>query len=209
MSPTLDEASDPGPAAGLAASPRQRALARLAASRARLRAQVLPGPAPGPGTPEGREPGLRTWWRLLRRQWRHTPLGLALWSWADAWWRRQPLATAAELGAAELRATVLPVVRRHPLAALAGAALLGGVLVASRRWLWARAARGAGMWRGHLGAWAWRQARDPAVQLLLMSWVQQLAASRSAAGAQAAPAPLHPSPGPGPAAPPAPPAAGD
>lgn len=205
MSPTQDEASDPGSSAGLAASPRQQALARLTASRARLRAQVLPGPARGPGTPEGREPGLRTWWRLLRRQWGHTPLGLALWSWADAWWRRQPLATAAELGAAELRATVLPVVRRHPLAALAGAALLGGALVASRRWLWAWAGRRAGVWRGSLGAWVWRQARDPAAQLLLMSWIQQMAAQRPAADAQAARASA---PDPEPVAPSPPPAAG-
>lgn len=201
MSPAQDTATEPGPAGGLAATPRQRALARLTESRARLRAQILPGPAQGLGAPEGRGPGLRTWWRFLRRQLGHTPMGLAVWSWAEAWWRRQPLAAAAELGAAELRATVLPAVRRHPVVALAGAALLGGALVASRRWLWAWAGRRAGVWRGSLGAWAWRQARDPAVQLLLLNWVQQMAASRSAAGAEPAQAPRASSPGPEPVTP--------
>lgn len=205
MSPVQDKATEPGPPGGSAATPRQRALARLTESRARLRAQILPGPAQGLGAPEGHGPGLRTWWRFLRRQLGRTPMGQAVWSWAQAWWRRQPLATAAELGAAELRATVLPVVRRHPVAALAGAALLGGALVASRRRLWAWAGRRAGAWRGSLGAWVWRQARDPAAQLLLMSWIQQMAAPRPAADAQAA---GTSPPAPEPAAPSAPPAAG-
>ena len=205
MSPAQDTAAEPDPAGGLAATPREQALARLTASRARLRAQVLPGPAQGFGAPEGRGPGLRTWWRFLRRQLGHTPMGLAVCSWAEAWWRRQPMAAAAELGAAELRATVLPVVRRHPAAALAGAALLGGALVASRRWLWAWAGRRAGTWRGSLGAWVWRQARDPAAQLLLLSWIQQMATPQPAADARAAGASP---PAPEPAAPSAPPAAG-
>lgn len=174
-------APTPGARGGLApaeaVTPRQQALARLAASRARLRAQALPAAHDGAAADTG--PGLRVWWRLLRRQLGHTPLGLAVVSWLDAWWQRQPLAAAAELGSAELRATVLPMVRRHPVAALAGAAALGAVLVASRRWLWAWAGRRAGAWRGSLGGWVWAQARDPAVQLLVMAWLQQLAAART------------------------------
>lgn len=196
----------PAAAAGMdgPATPRQQALARLAASRARLRAQALPdAAADAAGGADGR--GLRPWWRLLRRELGHTPLGLAALAWVERWWQRQPLAAAAQQGADEFRAAVLPVVRRHPLAALTGAMLLGGALVASRRWWWGWAGRRAGTWRGSLGAWVWRQARDPAAQLLLMSWIQQMATPRPAADARAAGASP---PAPEPAAPSAPPAAG-
>lgn len=176
----------PAAAAGMNGplTPRQQALARLAASRACLRAQALPdAAADAAGGADGR--GLRPWWRLLRREWGRTPLGLAALAWVERWWQRQPLAAAAQQGAEEFRAVVLPVVRRHPLAALAGAALLGGALVASRRWWWGWAGRRAGSWRGSLGAWVWRQASDPAVQLLLLGWIQQFSAARSAASAPA------------------------
>ena len=179
----------PATAAGMdgPATPRQQALARLAASRARLRAQALPdAAADAAGGVDGR--GLRPWWRLLRRELGRTPLGLAALAWVERWWQRQPLAAAAQQGAEEFRAAVLPVVRRHPLAALAGAMLLGGALVASRRWWWGWAGRRAGTWRGSLGAWVWRQASDPAVQLLLLGWIQQFSAARSAASAASAPA---------------------
>ncbi|WP_022979890.1 hypothetical protein [Ideonella sp. B508-1] len=162
-------------------TPRQQALARLAASRARLRAQALPDAAADAAGGGGR--GLRPWWRLLRRELGRTPLGLAAMAWVERWWQRQPLAAAAQQGAEEFRTAVLPVVRRHPLAALAGAALLGGALVASRRWWWGWAGRRAGHWRGSLGAWVWRQASDPAVQLLLLGWIQQFSAARAAASA--------------------------
>jgi len=76
----------------------------------------------------------------------------------------------------------------HWRVALAGATLLGGALVASRRWWWGWAGRRAGSWRGSLGAWVWRQASDPAVQLLLLGWIQQFSAARSAASAASAPA---------------------
>lgn len=191
--PTTDDTGPP-------ATPRLRALARLASTRARLRAQVLPARRSGAVSDEddglaGAGQALRTWWRFLRRQLGHTPVGLAVLSWLENWWQRQPLAAAAEMGATELRATVLPLVRRHPLAAMASAALVGGALVASRRWLWAWAGRRARVWPAAMGSWVWHQARDPAIQLLLMAWLQRLMASRpeaaEAPGAPA-PAPAHP-----------------
>ncbi|MCO5978138.1 hypothetical protein [Ideonella oryzae] len=182
QSPAPVATPESGANGGAAVTARQQALARLTASRSRLRAQVVPARHAGRAGDASDGLGLRIWWRFLRRELGQTPVGLAALSWIERWWQRQPLSTAAELGAAELRATVLPVVRRHPVVALAGAALLGGALVASRRWLWSWAGRRAGAWRGSLGAWVWRQARDPAVQLLVMAWLQQMAAARPQAG---------------------------
>ncbi len=52
------------------------------------------------------------------------------------WWSQHPLHASASLAGAAARSALVPLVRRHPAAVLAVAALAGAVLVRSRAWRW-------------------------------------------------------------------------
>ena len=195
------------PAAALPAAnptPLDAALAGLADSRARLRAELSPPLDAGPGRVDGQgRPQAGRWPQSLGALWRRGRRALQAWPVADLaagllqdWWQHHPWRNTSEELAEAARLAVLPLVRRHPLRALLGAAAIGALLVAARAWRWpplrpARppAARGAGHW---LAA----QLAKPAVQTALLSALMLLVKQWSERGAAAA-APM-PSPVPSP-----------
>lgn len=141
---------------------RAAALARLEASRAHLRAALVPTDAPSHDAP------MQAPARLLRHALRR-------------WWRHQPWAAALRVGGAELRNAIVPVLRQHPLTSLAAAAALGAALVLTRQALWRLIAGQARPLTGSVGTWMWQQASSPAVQAALLAWLAQPARGGAAA----------------------------
>ncbi len=54
----------------------------------------------------------------------------------DLWWSKQPLRGMAKAAAGGVKAVLQPVAQRHPLALVACAFALGGVIALSRPWRW-------------------------------------------------------------------------
>lgn len=177
---TLPEAGNSVPAL-LERSPIDSAQARLAASRSRLRLALMP---PDPDSAQahasgtGRKPHrLGAMWRAWRRSMHSWPVvDLAL-DTAQTWWQRQPLRPVGELLAAELRATALPLVRKHPLATVVAAGALGVLLVAGRPWRWPLVAKQMHRAPHHVGNWLTRQLGSASVQAsligMLMVWARR------------------------------------
>ncbi len=137
------------------------ALQRLHASRGQLTAALQPGA----NTPS---PMLGMAWVALR-----------------AWWQQQPFATAVRLLAGELSAQAAPLLRRHPLAVVAAAALLGSVFVAVRPWR---------LLRVQLGRWVLAQATSAPVLGTLAAMLATLVRSTAAQASAAAPPAEGPAP---------------
>jgi hypothetical protein len=53
------------------------------------------------------------------------------------WWARHPLHSSGVLAGDVVRTVLRPVAQRHPIALVAGAAVLGAALIWSRPWRWA------------------------------------------------------------------------
>ena len=53
-----------------------------------------------------------------------------------AWWERQPLNTSVHVAEAAASAAITPLVRRHPVVVLGGAAVAGAAVVWARPWRW-------------------------------------------------------------------------
>jgi len=162
-----------------APSPRQLALQRIGASRIQLRQQLLQLPrsedAAGASAPLRLPRQLRLLWRGLRRQLRGSPLaGLALLA-VQNWWQHHPWRSTGELVVRELNTSLLPVVRRHPLAAAAVAGGLGLMLVKTRPWRWALVRRQARPLPGRVLNWVFRQLSQAPAQALLSSLMMLLA----------------------------------
>lgn len=166
---------------GVNTSPIDSAQARLVASRARLRVALIP---PDPyATPDGAHGAQRkahrlgARWRAWRRSMHGWPLvDVALHS-AQTWWQRQPLRPVGELLATELRASALPLVRKHPLITVVAAGALGVLLVAGRPWRWPVVAKQVHRAPHRLGNWLVRQLGNASVQAsligMLMLWARQ------------------------------------
>lgn len=160
----------------------QAAQQALAASRQQLRQALLPGlPDTGP------QASARPW--AWRRFWRRTagwPLpGLARDA-LRAWWRQQSWHATGSALVLQARDGMLPLLRRHPLQAVAIAGALGAGLVALRPWQWPWLRRQARQLPGQLSLWAWAQFNTPQVQTALaglLAW----AAQGSGGGGGAAP----------------------
>ena len=162
-------------------TPIDTAQARLAVSRARLRLALMP---PDPDSAQanaggvGRKPHrLGAMWRSWRRSMHGWPLvDLAL-DTAHTWWQRQPLRPVGELLAVELRATALPLVRKHPLITVAAAGALGVLLVAGRPWRWPLVTRQMHRAPHRVGSWLTRQLGNASVQAsligMLMVWARR------------------------------------
>ena len=189
-------------------TPLDAALARLAASRARLRAELSPPPDGAPGRFDGQgQAQAGRWPTSLAALWRRGRRALQAWPVADLaaallqdWWQRHPWRGTAEELAEAARHAVLPLVRRHPLSALLGATALGALLVVARAWRWPalRPARPAPA--RSAGHWLAAQLAKPAVQTALLSalmlvvkqWSNPGAASASSARAPASASPEPP-----------------
>lgn len=161
-----------------------RALARLQASRQRLRRELLPDvDRPGLGEAGG-GPALPRRLRAMFRHWRyrlrHAPLaGMALTAF-QTWWHEHPLRVPGEALGTELRSAVVPMVRRHPVATVLIAGAAGAALVAWRPWRWPVVARQIKPIPRGFGRWVMRQLSQPAVQTMLAAWLMS-AVGRGAA----------------------------
>ncbi len=165
---------------------RQIALDRLAASRLRLRDQLLDV---SPSREDHREPGmlplprrLRALWRSARRQLRGSPLALMAVGSLQSWWQRHPWRVTGELLARELHGALTPAVRRHPLAAALLAGGLGLALMRCRPWRWPLVANQFRPLPGRIGHWLMHQLTQAPGQALLSSlllWVSANADTRS------------------------------
>jgi hypothetical protein len=86
---------------------------------------------------------------LLDRLRDHPVVGVAV-EMVNSWWTRHPLHPVASFAEDAVREHVAPVVRRHPLAVVAGAVAVGALVVWFRPWRWlagtARAAGSASHW---------------------------------------------------------------
>lgn len=161
------------------------ALARLAASREQLKYELLPP------THEEHAPGplprrVQALWRWLRRRLAGSPvLDMAVQT-AQHWWQAHPWRATSELVAQELRASAVPVIRRHPLAAMLAAAGLGAALMIWKPWRWGLVRRQLRPLPRHAGRWLLRQLMQPSVQAMLAGLLVSAGLGRAAQQASAA-----------------------
>ncbi|MFT3818256.1 MAG: hypothetical protein QM750_11590 [Rubrivivax sp.] len=179
----------PAPAAAGAIEaddPRQRALARLAASRQQLQAAWLPRPAAAPG---GRGPRrLAAIWRHWRRQWAGNAVAGPVFEAVADWWRANPWRAAGAAVAEELHHSLTPLVRRHPLASVALVAAAAGAVAAARPWRWPLVAQQLRPLPGRAARWLLRQLSRAPLQSLIVGAVL------AGGGAAAASAPAQDEP---------------
>lgn len=188
-----------GQSAGLSTDDRVAlALLRLQQSRAQLRAAMLPPPdtaATGPGSAFPRR------WRALWRAWtRRGPLS-GLSAVADSaagalrgWWRSQPWHSTTEWAGRAVLGEAAPLVRRHPLLAVALGAGLGAAVVLAKPWRWQALTRRVRPMGGSLLRWTLAQLSQVPVQMALAGLLAQFVGDRArgqaaTGGAGDAPAP--------------------
>lgn len=148
------------------------ALARLNTSRSRLRQELLPAAASAAGADAGNAGrALPRRWRVLLRHWRfrlrHSVLAGVAAASLQTWWLQHPLRAPCETAGAELRSTVGPLVRRHPVATVLLAGAAGAALVAWRPWRWSWVAGQVEPLPRKLGHWLMGQLSQPAVKTML------------------------------------------
>ncbi len=132
---------------------RQHALARLQASRQRLQTLWVPPPPADSGKASRGPHRVAAWVRHWRRQLGDNPVAGLVMQAVDSWWQRNPWRQAGEAMAGELRQSILPIVRRHPVATVGLAAVAGAALIAARPWRWPLVARQLRPLPGHAGRW--------------------------------------------------------
>ena len=148
---------------------RSAALARLQASRERLVQEMKPGSG------SSAIHWLEHPWRMLRRWWRIKRPAVAAGQWLQTTASGDP-AKLREAGEAAVDGAN-QWVRRHPLAGMALAAVLGALLVSKRGTLWAIA---LGVGRGVLRQgqmWVLQQASNPALYATLVAALMTKAAA--------------------------------
>lgn len=152
-----------------------RALARLNASRRRLRRELLPPEPEHPLPEDGGGPPIPRRMRAMFRHWkyklRHSALGGVALTAFQTWWHDHPLRVPGEALSSELRGAVVPLVRRHPVATVLLASAAGAALVAWKPWRWPVVARRIKPLPNSFGRWAMAQLSSPAVQSILATWL--------------------------------------
>lgn len=127
----------------------QTASARLLRSREHLRSSLQAAAAPAMAGVSGAAgaadcagaPTGPTWLDALK----NNPGARILIDVVRHWWAEHPLRLAAVVAAAAATAALKPLAQRHPLGLVAGAAVVGGLIVWCRPWRWAKPALLAGL----------------------------------------------------------------
>lgn len=150
----------------------QQALARLELSRERLRLAFKPLPVPAPG-------GESAFLHPIRRAraWlRTTPWGGLLDPALGAageevkrWWEGQAWRQSAVLLKDSVSSELLPLVRRHPIAAVLITALAGAALARSGVWRWRPVRRSAWQIGSRVRHVFMNQIANPAIQSVLLA----------------------------------------
>lgn len=164
----------------------RQAVLALQNSRAALRGEMLPAPDEGAGKGPASGDSLHRWWRRLRR----LPAGRWLRQAAGDWWQAHPWRPLGDTLAGEARHQVLPLVRRHPWAAVGVAAAAGAAVVALRPWRWHWLDARVRQAPSAASRWLLRQATSAPVQTALASlvlWASQRPPASSAPIAPSAP----------------------
>lgn len=106
------------------------AVARVEASRARLRGAMMP-----PQALCNREPdtGLLAWLERLKGQ----PSIAVIIDALQSWWLRHPMRPLVQVASEATNAVVKPIAQHNPVALVVAAGLLGVVFAWSRPWRWA------------------------------------------------------------------------
>jgi hypothetical protein len=119
------------------ASPSERAVSaveRLAASRERLRAAMLPAPRSAESAWAGSIGATVS--RLTDRV-RAMPGAAVLIDAVEAWWAQHPLRTVSRVAAEGARRFAAPIAERRPMTLVFGAVLVGALLALLKPWRWA------------------------------------------------------------------------
>ncbi|MCA0239321.1 MAG: hypothetical protein LCI02_00560 [Proteobacteria bacterium] len=164
--------------------PRQRALARLQASRNQLQQAWLPRAAAASGARGPRR--LAATWRHWRRQLAGNAIVGFVFEAAADWWRANPWRAAGEAVAEEVHQSLTPVVRRHPFASVALVAAAAAAVAVAKPWRWPLVAQQLRPLPGRAGRWLLRQLSRAPLQSLIIGAVL---ASGSGAAAASSPAP--------------------
>lgn len=185
----------------------EHALARINASRLSMRRVLVPASGTASADDNLAAGERSAWSRRFADGWQHWRQAMAehpaVVVGMDAlqdWWKRQPLRPAVETAAGELRSAVTPLVRRHPVLAVAIAAALGAAIVVGRPWRWPAVSQHLADAPQRAGRWVWTQLTQAPVQSLLASLFVAWVAARkpddgspaSAAAPAAAPVPEAP-----------------
>jgi hypothetical protein len=150
---------------------RREPLQRLMASRARLRAELIPARRFGAAASSSMEGDLprraRALWRLLiSRQGAGAVFSSAA-SLLKTWWVRQPWHATSELLGHAVVEEVSPWVRRHPVAAVALGAGAGAAVAMVRPWRWQVVNAQSRRMGRSVGRWAVHQLTQAPVQMAI------------------------------------------
>ena len=172
------------PDATVPAAPLTMALMRIEASRARLRSAMLPPPETsasdaGPGFSLPRR--WRAMWRSFMRSGPLATVASTATSALGSWWRSQPWHSTGEWAGRALLAEVQPLVRRHPLMAVAVGASLGAAAAWARPWRWRAVHRHVRPAGSHLLRWTIAQLSQVPVQMALAALLAQFVGDRARA----------------------------
>lgn len=94
-------------------------------------------------------------------------VGRTLRALARRWWKRQPWHGPVELVGRTVAHEAAPVIRRHPLAALALGAALGAAAVTATPRIWRPMREQAAPWRSNAGRMLWMQLNQVPVQMAI------------------------------------------
>jgi hypothetical protein len=117
-----------------APQPELSAQERLARSRASMTRWLAEDEQARTATERNGGSSLSNWLQRLRGH----PIGALALDALSQRWSRHPLRTSARIAEAAARETLVPLVRRHPVAVLVASAVAGALLLRARPWRWLR-----------------------------------------------------------------------
>ena len=178
----------PQSAEGLASLSQRKAMAlqRLEASRSQLILQIYPQPAPRASAADAPAsgPSSAVWDGMdaLMTRIQRNGLVTAVWRTGRAlgrrWWKRQPWHSSVELITSTLAHEAQPILRRHPWACLAAAAVTGAAVASALPWAARSLESRVRPWRDNFGGMLWHQLAQAPVQMAitgaLTAWLTDL-----------------------------------